>query len=450
MAVETAPSSFRGLDRISQDQSGFAPKPSQHRPAPNRRQTQGAETLVHAVGQARLHVINEKLFRGALVRERKTADRSNQPFGLLLVSYDAHPRTATSSTWVAAIEALAAVKRETDVLGWFEEQAMLGVILPEIGRSVTAVVQEIESRARQELASRLDAEAAGRFSIRLHVHPGRESGRADATESVDPLLVRLRSSHDDAATYNPIKRGLDIIASALLLAVLSPLFLLIAVLVRSPLPVLSSSDRCGSARRPSPSRCSSSARWRERGHAVHQDYITSFIKSSGQTQEAGSRVCSRLSTIRGSRLSDACFAKRALTSCPSSGTCSAARCRWSARGRRCHTRSNSTRPGIAAGCSRRSRGSRDYGKWKGAAARRSTRWCGWTSGTPGPARCGPTSRSCWRRPSGDHGEGRMLSGTCAAASSCDTEARSFPHSSRTNHVQGQRESASGRVRLYRP
>ena len=130
VALETASSSFRGLDRISRDRGSFAPTASQHRPASNRRQTEGTESLVRAAGPA-LHVINEKLFRGALIRERKTADRCNQPFGLLLVGYDVNPRAVTSSTWAAAIEALAAVKRDTDVLGWFEEQATLDVILPE-------------------------------------------------------------------------------------------------------------------------------------------------------------------------------------------------------------------------------------------------------------------------------------------------------------------------------
>src|SRR5438034_1899889 len=60
--------------------------------------------------------------------------------------------------------------------------------------------------------------------------------------------------------------------------------------------------------------------------------------------------------------------------------------------------SSCTSPGIAAGSWRPSRGSQDSGRWPGAAARPSTKWCASTSGTPGRAPSGPTSRSSSQRP----------------------------------------------------
>ena len=52
---------------------------------------------------------------------------------------------------------------------------------------------------------------------------------------------------------------------------------------------------------------------------------------------------------RGSRGSAACCGARRWTSCPTSSTCCAARCRSSARGRPCRSRSTATRSASAAG-----------------------------------------------------------------------------------------------------
>src|SRR5690348_7937861 len=76
-------------------------------------------------------VIGERLFRDALMRERKRADRFDQPFMIVLVGA-APGREGESLSWFPVIEALSAAKRDTDVLGWFEQRAVLGLIVPEI------------------------------------------------------------------------------------------------------------------------------------------------------------------------------------------------------------------------------------------------------------------------------------------------------------------------------
>src|SRR5262245_15512624 len=79
---------------------------------------------------ARPHVLDANVFKDVLIRERKRADRCNQPFVLLLASSDSGDASAAIGT--AAIEALTMAIRETDVLGWFEQGTVLGVILTEI------------------------------------------------------------------------------------------------------------------------------------------------------------------------------------------------------------------------------------------------------------------------------------------------------------------------------
>src|SRR2546430_6210461 len=83
-------------------------------------------------GRSRPHVINEDLFRQVLIRERKRSDRSNQSFVFLLLDMDDGMDADSSTTSETLVEALAAAKREMDVLGWLEWRAGNGIILPVI------------------------------------------------------------------------------------------------------------------------------------------------------------------------------------------------------------------------------------------------------------------------------------------------------------------------------
>jgi lipopolysaccharide/colanic/teichoic acid biosynthesis glycosyltransferase len=231
------------------------------------------------------HVIGEDLFKGVLVRERRRSDRSNQAFLLLLLS--AHDSTSgnPARAWGFAAAALAAAKRDTDILGWLEERAVLGLILPEVAEP-DAVALELEARVRKELTKRLDPEAAGRFTIRLHAHtpaPAADAG----LQAVDTLLPSIGPNRD-AGLYAFSKRTLDLTASLALLTLLSPLLLLIAALVkfRSPGPVFFRQVRIGEMAKPF-----TMLKFRtmhiNNDNAVHQQYVSWFIKSSGQAQQSG-------------------------------------------------------------------------------------------------------------------------------------------------------------------
>jgi lipopolysaccharide/colanic/teichoic acid biosynthesis glycosyltransferase len=230
------------------------------------------------------HVINEELFRGVLIRERKRADRSNQPFLMLLLSVDDRGG-ANPPVWPAAIEALKASRRDTDVIGWFSERAMLGVIRPEIGTSDASVVSEIEVRVRRELALRLHPEALATVSIRLHVHPEPKGVAQEALWPVEPLLLQLRPR---GKAYDAMKRGLDICSSLTLLLLLSPLLLLIAALMKlsSRGSVFFRQARVGQWARPF-----TILKFRTMNsgadQAPHQKFVTQFIKSGCQVREPG-------------------------------------------------------------------------------------------------------------------------------------------------------------------
>ncbi len=238
----------------------------------------------------RPHVINEALFRAVLIRERRRADRSNQPCVLLQVETSEGLGTESSPIWKAAIEALATAKRETDVLGWFEGRAVLGVILPEISAGdVARVCEGLDARVRRELARRLDAEAISRVSIRFHVHPEPRPAGQEGLWPIDPLLYpELRSRRGRGTIYDAIKPGLDVIGSLILLVVLSPLLLLIAALVKvtSCGPVFFRQARVGEMMKPF-TMYKFRTMYVGADYKLHHEFVSSFIKASGQVHGPG-------------------------------------------------------------------------------------------------------------------------------------------------------------------
>ena len=238
--------------------------------------------------RTRSHVINADVFKEVVIRERKRADRANRPFVLLLISARSREESRSLSEWRAAIEAVTAAKRDTDLLGWFEQHSAVGVVLTEIETFDPPVAREIAGRVRRELAKQLGAETASDFSIQLHVHPDPESADEGGLLPVEPILQKLRPPAEQLPIRDASKRVLDVMGSLTLLTLLSPLLLLIASLVRltSRGPVFFKQVRVGQD-----AKTFTILKFRTMrvnvDHALHQAFVTSFIKSGNSAQKSG-------------------------------------------------------------------------------------------------------------------------------------------------------------------
>ena len=253
--------------------AGSLPSPSLRTPAAARREQAGAHA--RADRNSRPHIIDEQLFRGALVREWKRASRFDQPFMLLVVAGKGDGAVA-KPIWWAAIEVLSSIARDTDLLGWLDKHSALGVIVPEIGTDPSVRI-EIETKVRRELARRLSPEAAAALSIRLHVHGGTTS---DPIATAEELAVGL-SWTGQPSLRDALKRVLDVAGSLGLLLLLLPTFAIIALLVKltSPGPVFFGQERIGTRGK----------RFRmlkfrtmhvNADHAIHEAYVRQFINGN--------------------------------------------------------------------------------------------------------------------------------------------------------------------------
>ncbi len=106
--------------------------------------TSGCDRPLH-----RPHVMSEEIFRSVLLRERRRADRFNQPFLLFLVGVEKQPDAELPALPPAVVDALGAVTRDTDVLGWFRGQSVLGLIVPEVGSAGVNLARDVEARILQ-------------------------------------------------------------------------------------------------------------------------------------------------------------------------------------------------------------------------------------------------------------------------------------------------------------
>jgi exopolysaccharide biosynthesis polyprenyl glycosylphosphotransferase len=191
------------------------------------------------------HLISEELFRDALVRERKRADRFEEAFVLVLVSLDS--RAERQSRWGRLFEALSKTKVDSDVIGWFEQGSVLGLIRSLADGNPKEMAATLAGAIRAELERCLTPDNADCCSIRFEVY-------SPHSDWIPPVLLnaetRRRKPLD--VVRDAAKRGLDVAGSAAFLIAFSPVFLIVSALVKltSKGPVFFRQERVGEAARP--------------------------------------------------------------------------------------------------------------------------------------------------------------------------------------------------------
>jgi len=194
-------------------------------------------------------VLSEAAFMSMLYLERRRAERAQKRYVLLLVDVkDAISDKQKIRTVQKITRTVCSITRETDIIGWYVHDNILGVIATEIGKASSAEVREkMSQKFRAAFLEALGPSKASQISVSFHFFPEeREDG--DFNDSSDnalyPELSRKKPSRKLALGF---KRAMDITGSAFALIVLSPLFVIIALAIKatSKGPVLFSQERLG-------------------------------------------------------------------------------------------------------------------------------------------------------------------------------------------------------------
>jgi lipopolysaccharide/colanic/teichoic acid biosynthesis glycosyltransferase len=193
-------------------------------------------------------ILSEEPFRRMISLERKRSERSQRPFVLLLIDTG---RDETGDrqgrTLLGTLAALQGAIRETDVTGWYTTNSVLGVIFTEIGLDKDAILSTILSRIGALLRERIDTDQFGRIKFSFHVFPEDWDSRDPDRPSNPTLYPDLEKRQESNRLGHATKRLIDVLGSLSLLALLLPVFCVIAAAIKlnSRGPVLFRQKRIG-------------------------------------------------------------------------------------------------------------------------------------------------------------------------------------------------------------
>ena len=184
-----------------------------------------------------------------LCLERKRAERSRKLLLLMLLDGELLVRGHTKVEILPRVlSALASSTRETDFSGWYKNDSALGVIFTEVGEGEkNAIASAILARVMEALGRSLDAGEVDKLRITLSFFPEDWDMRSPRPQVNKELYPDLFRNGPAGTASHLVKRTMDIAGSIVALALLSPLFLLIALLIKltSKGPVLFRQQRVG-------------------------------------------------------------------------------------------------------------------------------------------------------------------------------------------------------------
>jgi len=124
-----------------------------------------------AVNRDRLHVYGEPAFRYLMDIERERSVRSDRPCVLVRVDLrDSNGAAATipQATSDRLFVAIAESVRETDFLGWYEDERVVGAVLTEIaGERQAEGIRCAVERIRRTFEDSFPVEVSSRLDIRV-------------------------------------------------------------------------------------------------------------------------------------------------------------------------------------------------------------------------------------------------------------------------------------------
>jgi hypothetical protein len=127
--------------------------------------------------------------------------------------------------------AIASSMRQTDLIGWYEKDSTLGVIMSELGQeSLLSSLRAIHTRVCHALGKVISAEDSNELDISFHIYPEDAIPSNSHWQADLKLYPDLTDKSRRLSLF--VKRMVDIVGSSVSLILLSPLMLLIALALK--------------------------------------------------------------------------------------------------------------------------------------------------------------------------------------------------------------------------
>lgn len=182
---------------------------------------------------AALEVLDQDVFQRMISLERKRSERTQRPFVLLLMDTGrALPTQRNGRILLDILTALQAATRETDVMGWYEANSVVGVMFTEIALDNNQIFSTILARISDALRDRLTTDQFSQIKFSFHLFPEQWDPENPDRPSNPTFYPDLNDRNDANWLSRGIKRGMDVAGSLFLLLLLSPIFFLIAAAIK--------------------------------------------------------------------------------------------------------------------------------------------------------------------------------------------------------------------------
>jgi exopolysaccharide biosynthesis polyprenyl glycosylphosphotransferase len=191
----------------------------------------------------------EPMFLRALCQERKRAERSRRLFVLMVLHLGEPVENRYGAEVLSkAAPAIFSSIRDTDIAGWYNQDAAFGVIFTELGAADKKfVLIALREKVTATLRSNLHADELPHVHLSFYCFPEDWQDHEPGLPTIAKLYPDLARRDEGRKMARVIKRAMDIVGSSVALIALSPVFLVIALAIKlsSPGPILFRQGRIG-------------------------------------------------------------------------------------------------------------------------------------------------------------------------------------------------------------
>jgi lipopolysaccharide/colanic/teichoic acid biosynthesis glycosyltransferase len=215
---------------------------------PGRLEVKAHLSVPHTANVPARILLNEDAFVSMLYLERRRTERTQKRFVLALLDVGRILADGQKSRVLQQIAAgISEVTRETDIIGWYVENSLIGIIGTELGEAQPQVIQDRFLEKLRAVFQKVFGERAGRTTVSFHFFPEDSSGE-DKDHSANIALYPELPRREARLRFTfAIKRMIDIVGSTAALVLFAPVFALIGIAIKlnSEGPVLFRQERLG-------------------------------------------------------------------------------------------------------------------------------------------------------------------------------------------------------------
>ena len=233
-------------------------------------------------------LLQENVFRSSVSMEWRRAERSRKPFVLMLI--DANLENGTAEVILRqAVDIVVASKRETDLVGWYKQGAILGVIFAEVTlEGELPTTETLRTKMEAAFVKHLGRDRSAKIAISVHIFPESWDKNSSGWVADSKLYPDLKRKGTRKRLPLVIKRAIDIAGSGALLLVLSPFLAVIVALIKltSKGPVIYKQERLGQFGERF--QCMKfRTMYANNDPKIHQEYVQQFIAGKDGLDNSG-------------------------------------------------------------------------------------------------------------------------------------------------------------------